>query len=271
VTVQRQHGQAGFALLVVLAVVGLLALFSSQMIAAGRAALHEAAALRERAMNEAAADGAVNLGLLRLFQEPDVMARRSFIASIGGRIVSVAFEDETRKINPNLASQSLMSALLRVLGADPPNAAALAREIVDWRSPGLSSADGGLKIDRYRAAGLAYGPPGRLFRSIDELGLLPGMTPALLARLRPHLCLYLDNPVNPRNASPVVALALEEAAMDPSAPDDLIFQIPEQVVTIRATAQGTGRTRFTRSAIVRLPPRGGRVQPVAQILTWIGG
>jgi hypothetical protein len=83
--------------------------------------------------------------------------------------------------------------------------------------------------------------------------------------------LYLDNPVNARNASPIVARALAESEMDATTPDEVVFQVSEQVMTIRAVAHGVGQGRFARSAIVRLPPRGGQGPPVAQILTWTGG
>jgi len=68
-----------------------------------------------------------------------------------------------------------------------------------------------------------------------------------------------------------VERALVEAGMDVSAPDEVVFHIPEQVVTIRAVVQGPRQTRFARSAIVRIAPRGGRGFPMAQILTWIAG
>jgi type II secretory pathway component PulK len=41
-----------------------------------------------------------------------------------------------------------------------------------------------LKLDRYRLAGLPYGPPSRPFATVDEIGLVAGMSADLLSRLR---------------------------------------------------------------------------------------
>ena len=59
------------------------------------------------------------------------------------------------------------------------------------RASPLSRA-GGPKLAQYQAAGLPYGPANRPFDSLDELGLVLGMTPTLLARMRPFLSVYQE-------------------------------------------------------------------------------
>jgi general secretion pathway protein K len=125
---------------------------------------------------------------------------------------------------------------------------------------GAGGAAAGRGLAEYRAAGLDYGPPDAPLESIDELGRVLGMTPAILAAIRPHLTLY--GPPEPSAASPdpVVAAALAEASKA-GAVIDVADQPPPDVRTTRITAIafGPGEARVTRSATVRfgaMLPRG---------------
>jgi general secretion pathway protein K len=62
--------------------------------------------------------------------------------------------------------------------------------MIDLRTVALVPIVGGAKLDRHRLAGLRYGPANHPFASLDEIGLILGMTPALLARLKPHVSVY---------------------------------------------------------------------------------
>jgi general secretion pathway protein K len=173
-------------------------------------------------------------------------------------------ESEQGKVNPNLATPRLLEALLLQLGTDPRMAASLAAAILDWRTAGLRPRPGGAKEPQYRAAGRDYAPPGRPFESLEELGLVLGMTPALLARLSPFVSIYQDGEPDPRLAHPVVLQAMRTALgaeEDRQANTDAV-----PVVTITATALLPGGARFTRQAQVRLGP-GGRGRGW-QVLTW---
>ncbi len=84
----------------------------------------------------------------------------------------------------------MLATLLGAVGVEPALATDLSRALVDWRTATAYSLAGGLKLNRYRLANLPYGPPNRPFESVDEMGLVPGMTPELLAQIRPYLSVY---------------------------------------------------------------------------------
>jgi general secretion pathway protein K len=250
--------ERGFALLIVLWTLVPLALLITQLAAAGRGEARLTRNLLDAATAEAAADGAVFEAVSRLL---DANARHW--ASDGGshalRLertdVAVRIEDESGKINPNEASSDLLTALLRAVGLDTRASAGLALAIARWRFPSGQTAEGETArgegaASAYRAAGRRYAPPEAPFQSLDELGLVLGMTPDLLARLRPHLTLYHAGDPDPRAADPVVAAALRlltDTAIRP--PSD---SGAGRVVTIVATAAGANNSRFTRRAVVRV-------------------
>ncbi len=227
---------------------------------------------------EAAADGAVHAAAFHLLSPADGWAAdgRLRTLAVPGASVSLRIADEGGKVNPNLASRELLRAMLRQLDMTTEGADALAGNIVAWRFP---SAGGGFTVpglgagavaadppllQQYRAAGRDYAPPGAPFESLDELGLVLGMTPVVLERLRPHLSLLNDTEPDPALASPLVLRAL--SASQPGArvaarPP----QPPRAVVVVAEAVTGTG-ARFTRRAGLRL----GRSEkdPPVSIANW---
>lgn len=262
--------EGGFALLVVLWSLALLALIGTHVTTTGRSEAQLAANLRGAAAAEAAADGALHRAVFHLLDPsprrwpPDGVPRE--IALPGGGVAVVRAESEAGKINPNLAPAGLLGALLLHLGAEPRAAASIAASILDWRTAGQRPRPNGAKEPQYRAAGRDYAPPGRPFESLDELGLVLGMTPELLARLAPFLSIYQAGEPDLRFAHPLVAQAVVDAAgagLDrEGAPDT--DAAPVVVVTAAATLPGGAR--FTRRAHVRLGP--GTRGRGWQILTW---
>ena len=245
--------ESGFALLIVLFALVLLALLVGAVVAAGRGEAQLASNLRAGAIAEAAADGAVQQAIFHLLD-----ASRGHWAAdgavhrlqLGGAAVDVRIESEAGKVNPNTAPPSLLQALLQAVGVDSSRATAIAAAIIDWRS-GESPGSGAQATAAYRAAGRDYGPPGEPLQSLDELGRVLGMTPAVLERLRPHLSLDLDQTPDPATADPVVAQAL--AAASGQSPQSEV-NADASVVRITASASGPGHARFVRRAVVRLDP-----------------
>lgn len=261
-----RNGERGFALLIVLWAVALLALIGTRLTAGGRTEAQLASNLRAAAVAEAAADGAVHEAAFHLLDAPD----RRWPADdqpralrVGAVPVVVRVRDEAGRINPNTAPPELLDALLRAVGADSRAAARLAAAIADWRFPGVQKHPNGAKAPEYRAAGLDYGPPGAPFRSIDELGAVLGMTPELLARLRPHLTVAAEGEPDPARADPVVLAALR-ALGGGQLPDGDEDPGAARAVTVTATAAPAG-ARFTRRATLRLD------QGQWRILTWDTG
>ena len=191
----------------------------------------------------------------------DGQARRIDSAGVG---ISVLPRNPAGLLNPNSAPPALMAALIREVGGDPRSASAIGAAIFDWRTPGQIPSPGGAKARDYAAAGRAYAPPGKPFTDLDELGAVLGMTPALLAALRPHLSLYNFGRIEPGFASPIVLRALAGAGVGQPELDQV-----GPVVLLRADvslANGAGFTR--RAAVLLTPAADGRP---FRILSWDSG
>ena len=258
----------GFALLIVLWTLGLLALLGTAITASGRTATKLAGNLRSNAVVEMAADGAVHQAMLRLMEgawKPDGAPR---VVRIGPAIVEVRMTDEAGKVNPNFATLPVMAALLRNLGLDPARAASLAAAIIDWRTRSLQPLPGGAKLPQYRAAGLPYGPASRPFESVDEVGLVLGMTPDILARLRPYVSVYNDSDVQRAAADPLADQAIGESELGRGAADRFSFASEDQTATVRAAATGPDGARFTRQAVIRIAAEPAQGEAPFQVLTW---
>ena len=246
----------GFALLIVLWTLVLIAFIVAHLTASGRTEIQIARNLVANAIAEAAGDGAISAAIFnQLDPNPDQRWRLNGEAhqlTIGNSRVTVQLEDEAGRVNPNTASPALLEALLRTTGSDPESARRLAAAIGQWvgSQPGAGPQNA---MAAYRAAGLDYGPPGEPLETLDELGRVLGMTPAVLAAIRPHLTLFGPAEPNPASADPVVTAALADMAQAAPAPV-LPNQPPPDMLAVRitATASGPDNASVTRSAIVRV-------------------
>jgi general secretion pathway protein K len=258
--------QRGFALLLVLWTMGLLALLVAQFTTTGRTEIRVAANLRANAVAQAAADGGLHEAILRLLQGVWLPDDHPRVVRVQDAAVEIRIQNQVSKINPNVASAATLQRLLTGLAIDPGQAAALARAIVDWRSIGPKSASGGTKISQYQSAGLPYAPAGKLFDSVDEVGQVVGMPPAVMARFKPLLSVFQDSDTADTDEP---ASGLSEP---PSTTDRNGWYLGStgriMVVAIQATAAGAKGGRFTRRAIVRLRAEPSLDQEPYQILTW---
>jgi general secretion pathway protein K len=251
--------QRGFALLIVLWALVLIAFITAHVTASGRTEIRIAGNLAANAAALAAADGAIYQAIFNL-SDPRPERRWALDAAaheieIGRSRVTLRLEDEDARVNPSLASPALLEALLRVLGSDPGSAAGLANAIAEWVGSGTPRRPPVVALAEYQASGLDYGPPGTLLESLDELARVRGMTPALLAALRPHLTLFGSPNPNRADADPEVAAAL--ALLGQKTPGNVAPPTaPPNMVTARihAAAQGPGNALVTRTAIARVGP-----------------
>ncbi len=247
--------QRGFALLIVLWSMALLALLLTQVTATGRSETQLADNLRRAIVLQNAADGAVHEAIFHLIDPAPATrwaadgALRRLAPLPGVAAVELRIDDEAGKVNPNTAPAEFLVFLLRAAGATADAAASIALAMDEWRQASGEDLGTGPKAQRYRQAGLSYAPPSARFQALDEIGLVLGMTPKLLAALRPHLTLDSDGVVDPRAADPVVLRALELAHVPTTATGPP--QAPT-AVTITARVQDAGGGVFVRTAAVAL-------------------
>ena len=257
----------GFALVLVLWTMVLLSFIGTRIASSGRMEAQLAANIRDAAVVEAAADGAVQQAAFHLLDtSPDRWQAdgKEHAVSIGAAAVTIRAESEDGRINPNLASPELLAALLRQVGADTGTADKVAFAMTEWRFPTGLAPSANPTLRPYRAAGLPYGPTGAPFRDLDELSAVLGMTPELLARATPYLSLNVRGDPDPAYAAPVVLQAIR-AASGGRVPPSSTAGRPPDLVRITAAATGPSGSRFTRQAVVLLNRTG---QPLTTVLGW---
>ena len=262
----------GFALIIVLWTLVLIAFIVAHVTANGRTEVRIAGNMVAEATAEAADDGAIVAAIFNLL-DPNPDQRWPLDGSlheltIGGSRVLVQLRDESERINPNSAAPQLLEALLRLTGSDAESARRLAASISEWVGSDPAGRQQEAQLAEYRAAGLDYGPPNAPLETIDELGRVLGMTSGVLAAVRPHLTLFGPPEPNALSADPIVAAALSQ--IRPVAPIAAsASQVPDNPLIVRmiATALGPSNARVQRSAIVRV---GAALPGGYAVLAWGG-
>jgi len=259
----------GFALIIVLWTLVLIAFIVAHLVTSGRVEVRIAGNLVTNAVTEAAADGAAYQTIFNLL-EPNPESRWPLDGTareitIGDCRVMVRVEDEAGRINPNLASPAILEALLRAAGSDPDSARRLAAAIGEWvAAPGVARPQEAL-LAEYRAAGLDYAPPGEPLETVDELQRVLGMTPQLFAAIRPHLSLFAPAEPNLAHADPVIkAVVATLGQAEPTAPQPAAQQSNPFTVRIAVIAHGPNNAQATRAVVVRAAPAAGSYT----ILAW---
>jgi general secretion pathway protein K len=262
--------ERGFALLIVLWSLALLSLIITSLAAVGRREMKLVDNVRSATAAEAAADGATNEAIFRLMSGEWSPGRVQHVVYIGGAVVTVRIEDAAHLVNPNNAPVSLLTALLRQVGADPQSAQAIAAAVAAYRD-----ASGTDPTPEYIAAGLPYGPARRDFRSVAELQLVVGMPPEVYARLAPHLSVWKLPMVVPDPTDPIVAAAYFEAGPNggfgPRLPTVRWLRGQAARLDVRIIAMASiGGARFSRLAEVQLRGGPASAPPMSpyQIMAW---
>jgi general secretion pathway protein K len=265
----------GFALLLVLWAMALLALLGAQVTGAGRAETPLASALRGGAQMQAAADGAVYETIWHMMEgggdywQPGAMTR--VLDEPAGRVVVSVF-DERGKLDVNQVPPGLLQGLFGVLGADKDTAAKIANAVNDWRSqqPAGNGADSQL-AQQYRMEGRDWAPAGIEFQRLDELQLVLGMTPALYKASLPYLTMALEQGPWLNLAGSVVTAAIAKAKRDSGLSIENADPRGPSILRIVAAAQGRNGAAFTRRVLFRLDGSLSGPAWKYRILSWDDG
>jgi general secretion pathway protein K len=276
---------AGFGLLFVLLVVGVMALIGASFALAVRAHVREAASAAETARAEALADAGVNLAILELVSlRVDRTARRriamdgtGFACRIGesGPLL-IEVEDEGGKVDLNAAEPGLLRALLIGVGVAEPEASVLAERIADFRNGDRDQRAGGAEAPRYAAAGLAHGPKDAPFDATEELEQVLGLPPDVARAVQPWVTVHSGLVgIDPATAPLALLAALEKGSPSSEAvllarrglegrrgemavSPRMLTRSDQKAFTIRSTARTTAGAWFVREAVVELGVGRGR-------------
>jgi general secretion pathway protein K len=289
---QQSLGDRGFALILVIWVLALLALLGAEVAADSHSAAVVSRNRLDLAQLRASADAGVTLAVMGLL-DPVVAARwqadgRVYDRQYAGQHLAITVADEGGKIDLNAASKELIAGLLNEFGADRNQQALITQAILDRRAQFVPaapapSANTGRIFGQSHVLNLA-----RLaFADASELRLLPGMTRLLYAHLAPEVTVYSQNPtINPMTASRQTLLAIPGTG--PGDADAVVasrrggaMQLDAEalskialyaradtlhVVTVTARAELPDGASFARRAVVSVSPD-LPLEP-ARILRW---
>lgn len=255
--------QRGFILLLVLWVLVLLSAIALHLSSIGRTEARIAFNLVANAKAEALADSGVARAVFGMLDpNPEQRWAVDGVAReirLQGGTAAVTLRDENTKINPNIAPEGLMFALFQAAGVDQDRARHLAAAIADWITPGQTARPFGAKAAEYSNAGLTYGPPGAPLESPDELARVLGMTPDILAAVRPYLSTFSTAAVpDPDAAAPLVQRAVEifRGASVVSSINRLATRGGTPgIVAVSVIARTDKGAVFIRDAVLRVEPQ----------------
>jgi len=218
--------ERGFALLMVLWTLLLLAFIATVFNDNARTEVLLARNLVANARAEALADGGVYRAALGLTRSPreggfrgdgQVYVWHPSSAEAGlpesgeapEEQVRFTIRDEGGKVNLNQATAPLLRELLIAVGVEPEKSAELADAIVDFRDEDNEKERQGAEARDYKRARLPWGPKNDAFVLVDELTYVLGMTPDIYRRVAPLLTIWGQGDLpHPYTAPPEVVTAV---------------------------------------------------------------
>lgn len=202
----------GFALIIVLLFLVLIAAIGSSLLVNARMETAIARNIRSNARAEALAQAGIAEAVFNQIDpvapdrwKPDGSPHMLRLAE--GELL-IRITDENGKVNPNFASDALLAALFESAGVEQMQARRLGAAIADWVGPQTTPRPLGAKLEQYQQMGMNYGPPNAPVQSVDELQLVLGMTPQIFAAVRPYFTVYSGGQIDPKYAPPLVRRAL---------------------------------------------------------------
>jgi general secretion pathway protein K len=271
-TRRRERGYAMIAAVAAVAVFGYLALAA---ITGGRSAVVAASAGLTRAKLTADAGAGVALAIHQLgLTDP---ARRWSVVGpprqvdFDGARLTIDIEDDNGKIPLNFVAAPQLRQLFEQAGADPRQIDGLVQALIDLRGDPTPKDGASAALPRIDSRlDAARGP----LSSVEELELLPGMTPALYAKIAPAVTVHAATlAFDPQTASPLALAVMnpayaqtptaieqareargETAALAPSPP----ISLSGRTVTLRVDAADEHGGRARRIAIVDFTGAPGR-------------
>lgn len=297
----RGQGERGFAILVVIAAVGLLALAAALFSRVTSAQVRASAVAVETARARALAGAGINLAVLKLldFRANPSGKNRAFAVGgdtfgcrLDGNLIVAQARDEGGKIDLNFAGERLLGALLRGLGVEGARADTLVDTILDYRDGDNVKRAKGAEDAEYRAAGRAQGPKNAPFAAVEELNQVLGLDAELYARLSPFVTAHsgkdgVDPMVAPRQLIEILrrgdapiapsetGLELSLENPDSDLPAHYIATSTRNIFSIRSEVVMAGGVRFALEAIVDIAQMrpgaaaaGVRQTPVYHLWRW---
>lgn len=194
----RFPAPSGIALVLVLWLLALLTALVATFAVTARTEQMQARHLRFGIEARYAALAGLELAVARMLQ-PDSDRRwipdgREYLTVFEGAELRLRVQDESGKLDINVADAATLTRFFEALGEEPERAQRLAGAIVDWRDPDDMVHLHGAEAPEYAAAGLPYGPKNQAFATLGELQQVLGMDYDTWARAAPHVTVFTGRP-----------------------------------------------------------------------------
>lgn len=220
----------------------------------------------------ALADGGVRSGWTA-FADGRVQLDKAWTCRSGQDVLFVKIRPETSRVDINVASEEMLSALYEVAGADAVAAQALAAATIAYRSHGEIETN---EIER-PVEELADTPPSLTpepgaFEAVEELGYVPGMTAGIYRVIAADVTVHsraLD--VDRRYASDIVIRALDRAIQRDgqevaAEADGPAPSFEGSLMNVRAVGVTASGAVFVRDAVVEGPLDGGGTPRIVRMV-----
>lgn len=205
----------GLALIVVLWVTTLLTIMASSFSLTIQRETAITGGLKEKAQASALAEAGINYAILMLLsndKEQRWKANNSlYEIELAGTRVRILIADESGKLSINKASKEQLQQLFDSLAVDEELADSLSDAILDWRDKNDLHRVNGAEMQQYEEAGLQYSPRNNLFKSVEEVQMVLGMTAEIYRQIEGKISVYTKNKkINPATATREMLLTLPD-------------------------------------------------------------
>jgi len=224
---QKSHGQRGVALVIVLWAIALMGVLLGSFALIARTEQLESRHVFDAVTARYDAEAGLERAVFEL-RNSDPALRwiadgRPYEFDFDQAHVTVEINDESGKIDLNVADPVVLTSLFISVGVELDKAAALADAIDDWRDTDDMPRPNGAEVAEYKQAGLGYGPRNAPFQTVSEVQQVLGMDYELFRKIEPAVTIYSGT------GSPNPAFAPFEALRTlPNMTDEFAHQIIEQ-------------------------------------------
>ena len=162
---------------------------------------------------------------------------------------SVVEGDPRTRLTRRPAGVAQLAGLMQLLRVPPGEARRIAEAAADWADSDTIPSPGGAEDGAYAGGPAPYRTGNTLFADVGELGALAGMTPEIMAQLRPWLCALPTTELSPLNVNTLLPEQAILLAM--LAPERLDVERARRVLAPRPASGWGNQVEFWRIDALR--------------------
>jgi general secretion pathway protein K len=245
---------AGFVLIAVIWIAGLLAISATAFVAATTAQIFLARNVSEGMRLDGAASGVARLVAYRLaLPEAQTAGPPQWLSCRWSKDIEVMFQvqDQGGLVDLNTSNPDLLIALLNGLTRDPQLSRSIHQAIQDFKDPDALAQEGGAEPGLY--AGKPYGPKNAPFETPLELDQIPEISDAMFLKVQNYVTVQSQQSGIDLTLAPDDLKQVLNAGVQPGNDLQQFNQpSPSRIFTIDAVASRKAGGIFQRRAMVNV-------------------